>query len=526
MTYTVNSDRLGTLRGLEVRAKNSQSSIYYFGGIPYALPPLDQWRFRRPRPLPKEHRYDGSFTGQTSVCPQPEWRGTRKEELWNEDCLQLNIYIPVGTPPPKGWPVFFYIHGGFLQWGDPNMAPEDIVPLLTETPFQCTIVQPAYRVNAFGFLASQELQEEAEVDGQFAGNMGFWDQRLALEWTYEAIGEFGGDRNNITVGGYSAGSHSTFQQLAYELYYAPPEKEIIKRVIMWSNSPGIQPKGLKEQQKQFDELLSTLDIPLSSTASEKLRRLREAPARDIINAQDKMTITEFRATTDNSFVSEESIANINSGDFARRMQSRGIWLMNGECQDEHNLYRAWRTSENSYDGVYVRLCADYPEAIVRKLMQYYVGTSRALPSGYTSWQDLFGHAYAGLQVYFLERGFHNNLAPLLRPGKELLRYRIEWRAECSDYPPEWGVTHATDMVIWFWSPGLTDQDKKILQPWNESFAKFVKGEDVEWGTETLTERRRLRNDGHTDILELDERWEEGLHIWKLLNEDAITETHL
>lgn len=95
------------------------------------------------------------------------------------------------------------------------------------------IVMPAYRLNLFGFLASKELQAEAEKHGETVGNMGFWDQRTALEWTSKNIKYFGGDASNITVGGYSAGSHSAFHQLAHELYFVPDDKAIIKRCIMW-----------------------------------------------------------------------------------------------------------------------------------------------------------------------------------------------------------------------------------------------------------------------------------------------------
>lgn len=523
--YIVEAGPLGWLEGLTLSTESGTTKLHYFGGVPYALPPLA--RFRQSRRLPEGFRYGtkaapGRHSLTTAVCPQPGWLGPQDDSNWDENCVQLNIYIPPGTPPREGWPVFFYIHGGFLQWGDPNMPPSAVAPLLGETAFQAIMVSPAYRLNALGFLASKELQAEARVCGEPVGNQGFWDQRLALEWTAQNINRFGGDPSNITVGGYSAGSHSTFQQLAHELYSVKEERAVIRRAIMWSNGASVQAKDLSETQQQFDELLQALEIPSSLTAVEKLARLRDVPAHELISIQDKLKISEFRALSDGDFVSKNIIAHINSGDFARRMKARGMKLINGECRDEHNLYRAWRTPANSYQDVYRRLCGDYPEIAVQKLMDVSCGKQHKLPAGCKDWKDAFGRLYANMQVHCLERGFHRALVQGgLEPGKDLLRYRFNWRTKQSGAPPEWGVTHGTDMAIWFWGleAGLTDDEKKVLGSWNEAFADFVKGNDVKWGTKTVQEMMRLREDGETDIWP-DDRWEEGLQVWDSVNGQA------
>jgi carboxylesterase type B len=111
---------------------------------------------------------------------------------------------------------------------DPNMVPEALAELLSETAFKAIVVMPGYRVNAFGFLAGKELEDEARANGETYSNFGFWDQRTALEWTHDRIASFGGNKENITVAGYSAGSYSTFQQLAYDVYL-PQRSSIIKR---------------------------------------------------------------------------------------------------------------------------------------------------------------------------------------------------------------------------------------------------------------------------------------------------------
>ena len=180
------------------------------------------------------------------------------------------------------------------------------------------------------------------------------------------------------------------------------------------------------------------------------------------------------------------------------------------------MYASWRTPSDSYDGVFTRLVADYPERTVERLMPLYF-PDKTLPAAYKDWRDAFGKVYADMQVYALERGFASKLDDNgFRAGLDLLRYRIEWRADCCGMPPEWGVTHATDQAIWFWYPGLTAQDKKILQPWNQALANFINGEEVHWGTTTVQEAKRLRSDGETDIW-ADTMWEEGQHVWKLLN---------
>ena len=354
-----------------------------------------------------------------------------------------------------------------MQWGNANWKPAALAPLIYESAFKAIVVLPSYRLNALGFLSSKELADEAKSSNSEYGNMGFHDQRMALEWTHKNISLFGGNPANITVGGYSAGSHSTFQQLAHELYRVPDNKRIIKRAIMFSNSPGVQPRRIEEHQNQFDEFISKLDIPHDLSGSEKLARLRALPYQKLIEVQSKMEMSEFRALSDGSWLPMDLIGSINSGDFAARMKRRGITLLNGECRDEHNLYRNWRIPDNSYQSVYTRLVADYPERVVSKLMKHYCGGSKDLPSGYADWQMLFGHIYADIQVHHLERGFHNALFKGgLKPGKDVLRYRFDRRLKCVDdsVPPSWEVTHSTDVAIWFWGTdnetGMTDQEKK------------------------------------------------------------------
>jgi carboxylesterase type B len=93
--------------------------------------------------------------------------------------------------------------GGFLQIGTPNSY--SMAGLLGQTDFKCIIITPVYRLGVLGFLSSEELQQEAALDGESSGNQGLWDQRLALEWTSRIAHLFNGNPLKITVSGFSAG---------------------------------------------------------------------------------------------------------------------------------------------------------------------------------------------------------------------------------------------------------------------------------------------------------------------------------
>ncbi|KEQ93053.1 hypothetical protein AUEXF2481DRAFT_47675 [Aureobasidium subglaciale EXF-2481] len=464
-THVFDAGPLGILEGLVLTFDNVPA-LHYFGDLPYALPPTGPHRFRLPRKLPSDYDYGtkafpGHFTTGTKICPQPPSCIPPDASLFDEDCLQLNIWIPAGKTPQGGWPVLFYLHGGPI------------------------VVLPAYRLNALGFVTGKAFAAEAsDGGGTQYGNMGFWDQRMALEWTHQNIAHFGGNPDNITCAGYSAGAYSTFHQLAHELYYVAAEKSLIKRIIMLSNGPGLRPKSLSEQQNQFDEPLA-----------------------------------------DDKFYPQDLFAQINNGDFARRMKERGMTLLSGECRDEHIIYRNWRTPGNSFDSVYARFCAEYPRTDVDKLLHHYCGSQQKLPAHCADWQELFGRVYADLQVHHMQRGFFNALFNGgLIPGKNVLRYGFDRRLKCVDatIPVEWGVTHSSDVPIWLWGSdfpgGLTDQERVWLRSWNEEFAAFVSGAQVNWGPTKPKDMKRW-SDGETDVW-VDIKWEEGLEVWNVVHSTA------
>ena len=346
---------------------------------------------------------------------------------------------------------------------------------------------------------------------------------MALQWTYENISYFGGNASNITIGGYSAGSHSVFHQLSYDLGL-PDEKTVVKRALMLSNGPGMQPKSLTEAQDQFDELLKALDIESDASPADKLARLRAISPRQVVEASNKIKHHQFRAVTDGSFVRHGLLEELSNGVYAKRMKRRNVKLIIGECSDEHFVYGLWRPPKPGYENMLYRLEADYPREACKVLMSHYF-PNRKLPSKYTSWQAVFGHIYADVQIHALRRGMVNTLVKH-GAGDLIHRYRIEWRAQCVDkeLPEHFGASHGSDMAIWFWGNGsdLSEGEKNIaLKTFHEPLSRFLKGEKMEWGTQHAMQLRTLKSDGNVAIEE-DTRLDEGLKLWNALKTVGAT----
>lgn len=404
------------------------------------------------------------------------------------------------------------LDGGFLQVGSANK--ENPSNLFVNADVKCIIVMPAYRLNVFGFLASAELlQEAAEHEGTI-GNLGFWDQRLALEWTFENISAFGGNPNNVTLGGMSAGAYSVIHQLAYELAL-PDGQAFISRVVLWSNGPGVQPKKLPEVQEQFDELVAMLDIPQELPAKDKLARLRALSSSQLVSAIGRMKQNSFRTITDGHFVRHSLFREIADGRFAKAMLKRGIKVMIGDLPDEANVYKKVNPP-SSYQTLVDRLGAEYPRSTSKALARLYCPRKAPLEGG--NWQETFGRIYTDIQVYVTARGFIAALAKTL-PLEYIYRYRIIHRLRCVDriFPREMGVTHSSDLTIWFYGNGaeLTASEQTLLKEYLKPFGEFLRGEQVAWGTQSIRETRTITSDQRIEII-VDEDWERCQCVWDAL----------
>ena len=172
-----------------------QDTIQY-QGIPYAKPPVGQLRWKAPQPVSYLNHYQA--TSFKSMCTQPgSLFGGAENIRGSADCLYLNVYVPEQAKPKKDLPVMVWIHGGgFLTGSGDQFDPT----LLTQNQEVIT-VSLNYRLGALGFLSRADLDDAS-------GNFGTLDQQLAMKWVKDNISAFGGDANNITIFGESAGGMS------------------------------------------------------------------------------------------------------------------------------------------------------------------------------------------------------------------------------------------------------------------------------------------------------------------------------
>lgn len=219
LTGTV-STTSGELRGFV------QDGLNVYLGIPYAKAPTGSLRFKAPEPQP---RWSGVFDAYTygPVCPQvyDPIELEPKENVHQENCLTLNIWAPAAAGDKKA--VMVFIHGGGFVEGASKEQLYEGSPLAKKG--DVIVVNLNYRLGLLGFLDFSVFGGAAYAD---SANNGVRDQLLALQWVQDNIAAFGGDSQNVTVFGESAGGASVSALLGID-----QPQNYFKRAVIMSGSP-------------------------------------------------------------------------------------------------------------------------------------------------------------------------------------------------------------------------------------------------------------------------------------------------
>ena len=198
----------GTLEG-----SMASDGVRTFKGIPFALPPVGNLRWKEPQPAANwEGVRQANQFGPRPMQPDKNWPDmiTRAPSM-GENCLYLNVWTPADLPS-AGLPVLVYFHGGGLVAGDASELRYDGA---SDARKGVVVVTVGYRLGVFGFFSHPELTQESPHKA--SGNYGHMDQVAALKWVKANIEAFGGDPHRVTIDGQSAGSSSVCAMMATPL---------------------------------------------------------------------------------------------------------------------------------------------------------------------------------------------------------------------------------------------------------------------------------------------------------------------
>ncbi|MBS0394380.1 MAG: carboxylesterase family protein [Proteobacteria bacterium] len=336
----------GPLRGLLA------DGVREYRGIPFALPPVGERRFAPPV---AQTRWGGTLnaTRARSPCPQVVRYG-QTDASDDEDCLYLNIAVPAAPAAHGPRPVLVWIHGGAYVGGS-----ADIYPLAyLARRGDLVVVSINYRLGVFGFMTHPAFEADHN------GALGLEDQREALRWIRRNIRAFGGDPQNVTLAGESAGAASVCLQLA-----APREASgLFQKAIIQSLGCTVRLRTQAEAGATGRAVAARVGCDDAATA---LACLRAKPVNELLQAQVAVGAGDARAfapSVGSISTPRPALEAFASGDIVR------VPILNGGNRDEMRLYVGYEVAGGKpvtaatlperlsalYGGQAAKVAAEYP----------------------------------------------------------------------------------------------------------------------------------------------------------------------
>jgi para-nitrobenzyl esterase len=324
------------------------TGITDFLGIRFGSPPVGALRFAPPV-APAAVSGTVNATSFGSPCPQNASPfGTAST---NEDCLFLNVYVPGGSVSAKNnLPVMVFFYGGAFVDGEGSLYDPTNMAVQGNT----IVVTINYRLGILGYMASAALS--AESANGVSGNYGFEDQLLALQWVKQNIGAFGGNSNDVTIFGESAGGFSVCAAIV-----SPKGAGLFERAITESGPCAVPLPTLAGAQASGANIVSALDCG-ASTNAETVACLRNASVDAILAEQANITsaasllsLAAFFPNVDGLLIPQQPILSVALGKYNH------VPVIEGTNHDEGRLFVALGFDLNPAVGTITP--AEYPTAI-------------------------------------------------------------------------------------------------------------------------------------------------------------------
>ncbi|KAF2713847.1 alpha/beta-hydrolase [Pleomassaria siparia CBS 279.74] len=440
----------GVVIGTTTSLPSSATTVNKFLGIPFAAPPV---RFTAPqKPKPWSEPLDTKtvkpaciqqfvYPKESSDLIQSFFNNPAAEE--SEDCLYLNVFAPATPAPENGRAVMFWIYGGALQFGHGGHPVYDGSKFASGE--DVIVVTHNYRTNVFGFPSSPELP----LTGH---NLGWLDQRFALDWVQRNIHAFGGNPNKVTVFGESAGAWSTDALLtSYPANSKPP----FRAAILQSGQISYHSPIEADTTSSWLTLAAALNC---SDTKGTLECIRVAPAATIKTIVDQQSLP-FWPVPDNVTLIEDPVQARVSGNIAR------IPILSGTNAQESRIIVLGLTNTTAY----LNSIGVSPDAIPRIEAAYPIGSSE-FPTAY----DAIAQMATDYSLHCPDALLTNATAT---SGIPAWRYYFNASFPNTQFLPDLGVFHASELWIVFGTYPLanaTAQEAALSNYMRETWARFAK----------------------------------------------------
>ena len=405
----------GEVEGIE------EDGLGVFKAIPYAEAPIGNLRWKAP--VPKK-QWEGVYkTREYALMPPQQVNASLGEEAakWSEDCLYVNVITPA-TSVDANLPVMVWIHGGgFITGSYSNLSGNHLAKR------GVIFVSIGYRTGALGFLALPELSKES---GQgVSGNYGLLDQILALKWIKENIAAFGGNPNQITIFGESAGAIAVSMLCA-----SPLAKGLFQGAISQSggsfcpidsvrnNNNGI--RNLKGAEAYGVEFMKRI-------GAKSLKQLRQMSPETWISDEQSIGVGGFWPTVDGYVITDDQYKLYETGNY------NDVNILIGTNSDEGTMF----VRSSSVDDYEAEIRRDYGP-FAERILELYSATNEQ--ETFFGRSDIFRETAFAWPTYVW-----GNLQK--RTGKgSVYMYYFDQDATFSFVPgPKRGAFHAEDLAYIF-----------------------------------------------------------------------------